>query len=616
MSISPAETITEDELVRLREKYAAEREKRLRDQGDRQYIETVGEMAEYAEHDPHAESDGARDPITKDFEVVVIGGGFGGIFSATTLIDEGIDDVCVIEAGSDFGGTWYWNRYPGCRCDIESYVYIPLLEKTGFMPSERYAKSSEIYEQCRLIGESFGLYEKALFQTRVRDIRWDEENCRWNVATNRDDKITARFVVTSTGPLNKPRLPGIPGIQNFKGASFHTSRWDFDYTGGDNNGGMTKLADKKVALIGTASTGVQVMPHLAADAQQLYVFQRTPTTVFPRGNKPTDPEWVESLEEGWQSERVENFNQVVTGRNPPVDMVNDCWTEIFKVIPSTTPGLKGAGDPELMKKAEKADAARMNWIRSRIEEVVADGDTAELLKPWYRVLCKRPTFNDEYLAAFNRDNVTLVDVAESKGIERITENGVVANGVEYEVDCIVFATGFEMSSDLHRRVDYKTYGIGGQYLMDYWKDGRLTYQGHSTHGFPNLFICGVTQAGLSMNFSSMYGGQAKNIAYIINQTKERGARAVQPTKEAETEWVDTIYELAGRNIEFLAQCTPSYFNNDGAIKERNSGFLSDAYAPGILAYNELMANWRDDGECEGLEFISKAVLSSSVTSRL
>ena len=595
--------IDDIDIEAIRAKYREEREKRIRSEGDRQYIETTGDMADFAEQDPYAPTAGDREPVERSPEVVIIGGGFGGLFTATTLHKAGVTDTCIIEAGSDFGGTWYWNRYPGCRCDIESYVYIPLLEETGFMPSERYAKGSEIFRQCQLIAEKYGLYDHALFQTRVREIRWNEETSRWDIQTNRNDKISAKFVITSTGPLSKPRLPGIPGIKDFKGHSFHTCRWDFDYTGGDNSGGLSKLGDKKVAIIGTASTGVQAIPHLAEGAEHLFVFQRTPPAVFPRGNKPTDPEWASELQPGWQDERVTNFNMVVTGRNPEVDMVNDCWTEIFKVIPSTTPGLKGANDPQAMVKAEFADAQRMNKVRERVDEIVQDPETAEKLKPWFRLLCKRPTFHDEYLPTYNRDNVTLVDVSESKGVERITENGVVANGVEYEVDCIVFATGYEASSDLHRRVDYKTYGVGGQDLFDYWAEGRKTLHGHSSHGFPNLFICGVSQVGLSMNFSSMYGGQALHIAYIMDQVKKRGAKAVQPTAEAESAWVDTIMSLARRNAEFLSNCTPSYFNNDGAHKERVSGFLSDAYAPGILAFNELMAEWREEGSCEGLEFI-------------
>lgn len=593
---------TEIDIEWIRLKYREERDKRLRADGDRQYIETIGEMAEFAEVDPYATEQDSREPVARYHEVVVIGGGFAGLFASTTLLNEGIDDVCILEAGSDFGGTWYWNRYPGCRCDIESYVYIPLLEETGFMPSERYAKGSEIYQQCRLIGERYGLYEKALFQTRVREIRWDEKRSQWLVSTNRGDEITANFVITSTGPLNKPRLPGIPGIKDFKGHSFHTGRWDFDYTGGDNNGGLTKLADKKVAIIGTASTGVQAIPHVAESAKHLYVFQRTPTAVFPRGNRQTDEGWASSLEPGWQAKRIENFNQVIAGQPVEKDLVNDCWTEIFSALPSQTPGLRAAPSEEQMIQMEIADAAKMNWVRARVDTIVKDSKIAEALKPWFRVLCKRPTFHDEYLDTFNRDNVTLVDVSECQGVQRITEKGVVANDVEYEVDCIIFATGYEIASDLHRRVDYRTYGVGGQDLFDCWKDGRRTLHGHSTHGFPNLFTCGVSQNGLSMNFSSMYGGQAKHIAYIIKEAKKRGAKTVQPTVEAEESWVATIKSLSRKNAEFLAQCTPSYFNNDGQHKNRTTGFLSDAYSPGIIPFNELLAEWREAGDCEGLAF--------------
>lgn len=598
--------VDSDILARLeatRTRYRSERDRRLREDGDNQYVETTGDLAHFAEVDTFAESPIDRDPISRHFEVVIIGGGFAGLFAASRLHSEGITDICIIEAGTDFGGTWYWNRYPGCRCDIDAYTYIPMLEETGFMPSERYARASEIFEQCKRIGRHWGLYDNALFQTRVRELRWDEDNAHWRISTNRGDQITSTFVITATGPLSKPKLPGIPGLKDYKGHMFHTSRWDFDYTGGDIDGGLTGLAGKKVAIIGTASTGVQVIPHLAAGADHLYVFQRTPTAVFPRKNKPTDPEWVSSLKPGWQAERVRNFNEVVTGRPVKEDIVNDCWTEIYKSVPNQTPGAKVFDLGEAMLKAEIADMEKMDKIRERVSSIVKDPDTAEKLKPWFRVFCKRPTFHDEYLDTFNRDNVTLVDVAGDKGVQRITEKGIVAGGVEYEVDCIVLASGYEISTGLERRVDYQTYGISGLSLFEHWKDGRKTLHGHSSHNFPNLFTCGVSQNGLSMNFSSMYGGQAEHIAYIISQVKTRGARAVQPTAEAEEKWVETIYSLSRRNADFLANCTPSYFNNDGKFSERKSGFLSDAYAPGIIAFNELMADWRAAGDCSGLEFL-------------
>jgi cyclohexanone monooxygenase len=587
----------------LRAKYRQERDKRLRPDGDFQYVETTSEFAHYAEDDPYADPNFTRAPLNDEVEVVIIGGGFAGLFAAARLREAGLKDIRIIEAGSDFGGTWYWNRYPGCQCDIDSYTYVPLLEETGYMPSQRYTYSPEIYEQCKRIGKHFNLYDLALFQTRVRDLRWDEASKRWLVRTSRGDSITAQFVVTATGPLNKPKLPGIPGITEFEGHSFHTSRWDFNYTGGDNQGGLHKLADKRVAIIGSASTAVQAIPHLGAHAKHLYVFQRTPVAVFPRNNKPTDPEWVNSLKPGWQRERVDNFNQVVTGQQVP-DLVNDCWTEIYRTVQTQVPlgqTTQGKTPADFAKEAEIADFKKMNKIRARVDSLVKDPKIAELLKPWFRVFCKRPTFHDEYLNTFNRPNVTLVDVSESQGVERITKKGVVAGGVEYEVDCIIFATGFEISTELQRRVDYQVYGVGGQSMFDYWKSGRRTLHGFYTHGFPNLFNCGVSQNGLSMNFSSMYGAQADHIAYVIKEVKARGAYSVQPTAEAEAAWVDTIKSLARKNEGFLAECTPSYFNNDGKFKERSAGFLSDAYTPGIVKFNALMADWRTKGDLEGLD---------------
>ena len=593
----------EIDLDAIRNKYREERDKRLRDDGDRQYLETTGEFARYAEVDPYA-IPFEREAIIKEVDAIIVGGGFAGLFAGARLSDAGLNDFYIIEAGSDFGGTWYWNRYPGCQCDIDAYTYIPLLEETGYMPSMRYTYSPEIYEQCKRIGNHYKLYERALFQTRVRELRWNEDAKRWLVTTNRGDRIMARFVITGLGNVSKPKLPGIPGIDTYKGHSFHTSRWDFDYTGGDNSGGLTKLADKKVAIIGTASSAIQAIPHLGAGAKHLYVFQRTPVAVFPRNNRPTDTDWVASLKPGWQMERINNFNKVVTGQEVEVDLVNDCWTEIYKTVQTQVPlGQKTHGmlPEDFARQAEIDDFKKMETIRKRVDSIVKDPKKAELLKPWFRVFCKRPTFHDEYLNTYNRDNVTLVDVSASKGVERITPKGIIANGVEYEVDCIVFATGFEISTEYKRRADFETYGIGGQSLNDYWANGRRTLHGHSSNGFPNLFNVGASQNGLSMNFSSMYGAQSIHIAYIITEMLKRGAQAVQPTKEAETEWVDTIKSLARKNEAFLAECTPSYFNNDGKFKERSAGFLNDAYTPGIVKFNDLMAEWREKGDLDGLE---------------
>src|SRR6185436_13927361 len=290
----------------LRARYAAEREKRLRPDGNNQYVEVSGKYARF-EEDPYVEPGFTRPALHEELDAVIIGGGFGGLLAAARLQEVGITDVRIIEKAGDFGGTWYWNRYPGAQCDIESYVYLPLLEETGYIPKEKYSFAPEIFAHAQRIGKHFNLYDKACFQTQIKEARWNEETGRWTVTTDRDDVFKARFVIMSSGPLNRPKLPAIPGIEQFKGHTFHTSRWDYNYTGGDTTGGMTKLGDKRVALIGTGATAIQCVPRTAQYAEHLYVFQRTPSSVDWRRNKPTDPEWFASLQPGWQRERRENF---------------------------------------------------------------------------------------------------------------------------------------------------------------------------------------------------------------------------------------------------------------------------------------------------------------------
>jgi cyclohexanone monooxygenase len=406
----------------------------------------------------------------------------------------------------------------------------------------------------------------------------------------------------ATGPLNRPKLPAIPGINDFKGHKFHTSRWDYDYTGGDTTGNLDKLGDKKIAFIGTGATAIQAIPFVGQSAEHLYVFQRTPSSVDVRGNSPTDPEWAESLEPGWQRERRDNFCDVVIGRPVEKDLVNDGWTSIFRELAGLMPK-QGAADlspEEAAEIAEMADFKKMEGIRSRVEQTVKEKDTAEGLKPWYRQFCKRPTFNDEYLPTFNRENVTLIDTSDSQGVERITEKGVVANGVEYEVDCIIFSTGFEVGTSYTQRAGYEVYGQNGQTLTDYWADGLKTLHGFSAHGFPNCFQLGLGQNGLSVNLTAMLDDQAQHVAYIINEVMKRGARYSQPSEEGQAEWVSTIHSLALSNKEFFEACTPGYYNNEGHFGE-GPGINTDAYGPGINAFNALLAQWREQGDLAGLE---------------
>ena len=458
-----------------------------------------------------------REPLTDEVDVVIIGGGFGGLLAGARLRQAGVDDIRIIEKGGDFGGTWYWNRYPGAMCDVESYIYLPLLEEVGYVPKEKYTHAPEILDHSRAIGETFDLYRNACFQTEVTDLRWDDDDDRWVVHTNRGDAMRARFVCMASGPLHRPKLPGIPGIEEFKGHTFHTSRWDYDYTGGDSDGNLVGLKGKRVGIIGTGATAVQCVPHLGEAADQLYVFQRTPSSIDVRANRPTDPEWAASLGPGWQKNRMDNFNTLVSGGFASEDLVNDGWTDIIgKLLLMIQKGAAGEMTAEsLARTMEMADFEKMEQIRSRVDELVADEQTAEALKPYYRQFCKRPCFHDEYLDTFNRPNVTLVDT-NGKGVDRLTEHGIVANGVEYEIDCLIFATGFEVGTAFTRRAGCELYGRGGLSLSEKWADGTSTFHGMHVRGFPNLFIFSIVQSGFSVNFPHMLDEQARHLAYILD----------------------------------------------------------------------------------------------------
>jgi len=606
----PTQTPDDIDLDALREKYRQERQKRLRPEGSKQYIELTDDFAGYYETDPHSPPL-TRDPISADIDVAVLGGGFGGLLCGAYLKKAGVDDVRIIELGGDFGGVWYWNRYPGLQCDNESYCYIPLLEELNYIPSKKFADGTEIYEHCRRIGKHFGLYDSAIFSTQVRALNWDEEIKRWRVSTNRGDDIRARFVVMASGPFHRPKLPGIPGIKNFKGHSFHSSRWDYEYTGGDSNGGLDRLADKRVAVVGTGATSVQIVPFLGRHAKHLYVFQRTPSSVGPRNNTPTDPEWVKSLKPGWQKERQRNFHAwtfegMALGQP---DYVCDFWTELGRNTAARVLALPDPGSmsPEqFMAIREEEDYKVMERLRRRVEAIVDDSETAEALKPYYRFLCKRPCTNDDYLQTFNRPNVTLVDVSSTKGVERATENGLVANGVEYELDCIIYASGFEITTEISRRYSIDTIeGRGGISLFDYWRQGYKTFHGFTSRGFPNQFFTGFTQVGISANIAANYELQGEHIAYIISEALARGAVTVEPSQEAQDEWCTIIRETAIDNSQFDLECTPGYYNNEGggtgaADGEGIRSHLGEPYGPGFYAFGDLLAAWRDKGDLDGL----------------
>jgi len=578
----------------LRERYRLERDRRLRSEGNQQYI-NIAEFEHYLE-DPYA-APIERAPLSDQVEVALIGGGFAGLLTGARLREYGFTDIRIVEKANDFGGTWYWNRYPGAACDTEAYIYMPLLEETGYIPTEKYAKGPEIYEHSQRIARHFDLYKDVLFQTQVTELRWNEDSSTWTISTDRGDNFRAKYVVMANGPLNRPKLPGIPGIESYKGHSFHTSRWDYAYTGGSSYGGLTGLADKRVGIIGTGATAIQCIPHLGASAQQLLVFQRTPSSVDVRANRPTDPDWPKTLKPGWQKERMENFSTLTTGGKAEVDLVADGWTEIIGKLARRR--LDDGSD--FARQLELADFEKMEQIRRRAEEIVADATTAESLKPYYRQFCKRPCFHDEYLQTYNRMNVTLVDT-QGQGVERITEKGIVANGVEYEVDCIIYASGFEVGTPLERRAGYQVHGRDGIALSEKWRDGISTLFGMQSRGFPNCFIISGSQVGQSANIPHLLAVQSSHISHIMNAARDHEAREVDVTEEAENAWVQTVMDAALGNIGFLESCTPGYYNNEGQpngeLMRRNG-----PYAPGIMRFSRKLNEWREEGNLQGIEFI-------------
>jgi len=591
----------------LRVKYIQEREKRLRLDANEQYVQIKGDFS-YLEADPFVKMKIERAPLKDEVDVVLIGGGFGGLLTGARLRERGVQDIRIIDKGSDFGGTWYFNRYPGVACDIESYVYLPMLEEVGYIPKEKYSKGAEIFEHCKAIAKKYDLYKNSCLQTTVTGLRWDEKIQRWIITTDRGDEMKAKFVSLANGFLQKPKLPGIPGIDKFKGKMFHTCRWDYSYTGGkytggDASGNLTGLKDKRVGIIGTGATAVQVVPHLGASAKQLYVFQRTPSSIGVRANRPTDPEWVKTLKPGWHQQRMDNFQLLTAGGYAPEDLVADGWTEITKTLVdmitnATNPDFTPEG---LQKSMELADFVSMEKIRHRVDEIVKDKKTAEALKPWYRQFCKRPCFHDQYLQTFNLPNVTLVDTA-GKGVERITEKGIVVDGKEYEIDCLIFATGFEVGTDYARRAGFDPIGRGGLTLTKKWQNGARTLHGIHMAGFPNCYMMGITQSGFTVNFVHMIDQEAKHIAYVISKALQDNVNVLEVTEDAEAQWVQTVYDRGDKTIDFAMNCTPGYYNGEGKVSAtiRQDGFY---FGDTPIQFIEILEQWRAAGDFPGMKIV-------------
>jgi cation diffusion facilitator CzcD-associated flavoprotein CzcO len=537
---------------RIKAKFAEERDLRLgyRPEGTKQYTSDFsGQMARY-ETDPYASEPEPRAPINDTVEVLFIGGGFSALLTSARLREYGVESIRIVERGADVGGTWYWNRYPGVACDVVSYDYLPLLDEMDYVPTRHYAGGEEILEHCRAIARRYDIYDLAVFQTTVTSTVWNEEEGLWHLETNRGDHMKAKFVVCANGTLSKPKLAKIDGIEDFEGYSFHTSRWDYDFTGPD----LENLHDKVVGIIGTGASAVQIIPNLGEKAKELYVFQRTPSSIDVRDDWETDPEWAAKLQPGWQRKRYE---RVISSS---------------ELSPERKAKRAAMSQEEKIRRQENANIDAMMRIHARIDEIVEDPETADSLKPWYMLMCKRPCFHNDYLPTFNRPNVHLVDT-HGKGITKITEAGPEFEGKVYEVDVLIYATGFEVQkTGIYNQI----LGKGGLDLQDKYAEGIRTLVGIHTHGFPNLFIMGGYQASFQFNLTNMLQSQGEHIAACIDHMRRNGLDTIDCTEAAEEWWVQEVIAHRGKTSR-NRDCTPGYYNFEGEFNRRQDGNYNGSF---------------------------------------
>ena len=540
------------------EEQAEYREFKEARRGAADYMAMEGEFASYLE-DVYSAPPVPRESLTDECDILVVGAGFCGLLLWHKLSEAGFVDVRFCEKGGDVGGTWYWNRYPGIACDVESYSYFPLLEEMGYIPSMKFASGFEILEYCQPMAEKFGFYEHCLFHTTVERTEWDEESGRWTVYTDRGDAMRARYVILANGILTSPKLARIDGMETFQGESFHTSRWDYDID----------LEGKVVGIIGTGATAVQAIPELAKVVKELYVFQRTPSTIDMRDQRETSAEQRQTWgqEPGWARARRERFARISQGRTALLANEDYLSGKVadFKERKVYEREIRPA---ELLEKQLNTNFRIMEQIRARVDAIVEDPKTAAALKPYYPYGCKRPTFHDEYLPAFNLPHVHLVDTAPI-GVTKINKRGVVHDGVEYPLDVLIYATGFQwMATSTFNMIT----GRGGRTLSEKWlTEGTRTFLGLHSHGFPNLLIMSGPQGGgASFNFTYTIDVHANYVVWMLSTFREQGDTIVDIKQEPEDAYAEHCRE-ADIATAPLRDCL-SYYNGHGEA------------APGSLAY--------------------------------
>jgi len=545
-------------------KYRANKEAR---RGAADYMALEGEFSKYLD-DVYSAGPVPRDALTDECEIVVVGAGFAGLLLWHKLRKAGFRDVRFCEKGGDVGGTWYWNRYPGIACDVEAYSYLPLLEEMEYFPSMKFASGFEILEYCQEMAKKFDFYDHCLFHTTVEKTEWNEASGHWTVFTDRGDAMRARYVILANGILTSPKLARIDGMETFQGEAFHTSRWDYGID----------LKGKRVGIIGTGATAVQAVPELAKIVGELFVFQRTPSSVDVRDQRETTQEEIElwSQEPGWAKARRARFAKISSGRTAL--KANDSYlageVDDFK---ERKKHARKLSPEELTQKQLNTNFRIMEQVRARVDAIVEDPKTAEALKPYYPYGCKRPTFHDEYLPCFNLPHVTLVDTAPL-GVRQIDKDGVVHDGTQYPLDVLIYATGFQwMATSTFNMV----VGREGRSLSEKWQaEGTKTFLGLHSHGFPNLFIvAGPQGGGGSFNFTDAIEQHSDYIIWMLTLMRDRGVNVVDIQKPSEEAWAEHC-RTADIGTAPLRDCL-SYYNDHGDAK------------PGSLAYYG-GGNWRKE----------------------
>ncbi|RCI10155.1 hypothetical protein L249_8599 [Ophiocordyceps polyrhachis-furcata BCC 54312] len=629
-------------LNHVTDRYVKEKSKRLRSDGNAQYVD-LGSA-------PSARlRELARDPWVDDaklnsqpssledgdtVKVLILGAGYGGLLFAVRLIDEAAipaEDIRLVDPAGGFGGTWYWNRYPGLMCDVESAIYMPLLEETGHMPRHRYAYGPELRLHAEAIARRWRLSDKAVFRTTVSSLVWEDEEAggRWQVKLRQsrgpseaeeEMSVRAQFVVLAHGVHNRPKAPRVPGLADFQGELMHTARWKYAVSGGsDQDPALTGLSGKRVGVIGTGATAVQLVPELARWAGRLFVFQRTPSAVDERRQRPWDPEAWKAMtaKKGWWRDRADSWNRALSGYPEPGrdGFEDDAWLGIHgyrHVVGGPHPApLPIDAIPAVVGAALAADEPRMERLRRRVDEVVTqDEAAAEALKAWYPSWCKRPCFHDDYLVAFNRPHVSVVDTL-ARGIDRFTEKGVIVSGVEYGLDIVVLATGYRSPSTSMMDPGGLSHGVSitgrsGVDLSSRWlRDGPSTLHGILTPGFPNLVLTGPSQTGVSANYAHHQDNLARHFAHILSKAlsqcpnREKSV-VIEATEAAAAAWTGEIASRAA----FMAPmgfCGPSYSNNEGEpVADPVKMARASPYGLGVNEFENVLDRWRSEGSMEGL----------------